>query len=51
MMRWIKRVAFAVVILLVVNQIFRPAQSNPPVAPQREIHANLAVEPAVATVL
>lgn len=51
MLRWIKRVAFAAVILLVVIQIFRPALSNPPVDPKREIHSNLAVEPAVATVL
>jgi hypothetical protein len=51
MLRRKKRVAFAAVILLVVIQIFRPARSNPPVDLKREIHANLVVEPAVATVL
>jgi hypothetical protein len=51
MLLWIKRVTLAVVIFLIVIQIFRPATSNPPLDPKREIHANLAVEPAVATVL
>lgn len=51
MVRWIKRAAFAAVILLVVIQIFRPALSNPPINSKKEIQANLAVEQAVATVL
>jgi Haem-binding domain len=51
MLLWVKRVTLASVVFLVVIQIFRPAISNPPVDPKREIHASLAVEPAVATVL
>lgn len=51
MLLWMKRLALAAVVFLVVIQIFRPSTSNPPVDPKREIHANLSVEPAVATVL
>ena len=51
MLLWIKRVSLAAVIFLLVIQIFRPSTSNPPVDPKREIHANLAVDPAVATLL
>ena len=51
MLLWIKRIGLAAAIFLVVVQIFRPVISNPPVDPKREIYANLAVEPAVASVL
>src|SRR5579864_6940495 len=51
MLLWIKRLSLAAVIVLVIIQLFRPARTNPLVDPKQEIHANLAVEPAVTTML
>jgi hypothetical protein len=48
MLRWLKRLILPLVVLLLVIQVFRPARTNPPVDPQREMYANLAVDPAVA---
>jgi hypothetical protein len=48
---WLKRLALAAVIVLVVIQVFRPVNTNPPLDPKRDIHATVALEPAVATVL
>jgi hypothetical protein len=46
---WLRRSILVAVILLVVVQIIRPARTNPPVDPKREIGAHLAAEPAVAS--
>ncbi len=51
MLVWLKRLAIALLLVLVAIQIFRPARTNPQIDPKREIHANLAVDPAVASVL
>jgi hypothetical protein len=51
MLLWLKRLILAVVIVLAVIQVFRPARTNPPVDPKREIHTNLSVDPAVPSVL
>ena len=50
MLLWLKRLILAAVIVLVVIQIFRPARTNPPIDPRQEIGANLAVDPAVASI-
>src|SRR5579864_8992198 len=48
---WLKRLAIALLLVLVAVQIFQPARTNPQIDPKCEIHANLAVDPAVASVL
>jgi len=48
---WTKRLVLAPVFVLLVIQIFRPARTNPPIDPKREIHASLAVDSSVAIVL
>ncbi len=50
MLVWLKRLAIALLLVLVAIQIFQPARTNPQIDPKREIHANLAVDPAVASV-
>ena len=51
MLVWLKRLALAAAIVLVVIQVFRPVKTNPPLDPKREIYATVEVEPAAATVL
>jgi hypothetical protein len=51
MWRWLKWFLLAVVILLVVAQVYRPARTNPPVDPKREIGANLPIDPRVGSML
>ena len=46
-----KRLAVSLVFILAAVQFFQPARTNSPVDPKRELHANLAVDAAVATVL
>jgi Haem-binding domain len=50
MLVWLKRLTIALLLVLVAIQIFQPARTNPPIDPKREIHASLAVDPAVANV-
>lgn len=50
MLVWLKRLAIALLLVLVAFQIFQPARTNPQTDPKREIHASLAVDPAVASV-
>jgi len=50
MLVWLKRLAIALLLVLVAVQIFQPARTNPKIDPKREIHANLAVDRAVASV-
>ena len=38
-MKWIKRIALTLAILLVVAQLVRPARTNPPVDPAKELRA------------
>jgi hypothetical protein len=47
MLRLLKRVILPLFAVLLLVQVFRPARTNPPVDPRREIHANLPVDPAV----
>jgi hypothetical protein len=49
MLASLKRLAVLLVFILVAVQFFQPARTNPPVDPKRELHANLAVDAAVAT--
>jgi cytochrome c551/c552 len=37
--KWFKRIALALVILLVVAQVIRPARTNPPIDPRKELQA------------
>jgi len=41
----------AALVVLAVSQVFRPARTNPPTDPVREIHANETIDPRVAAVL
>ena len=50
MLVWLKRPAISILFVLVVIQIFQPARTNPTIDPKREIHANLTVDSAVASV-
>ena len=50
MLVWLKRLAIALLLVLVAIQILQPARTNPQIDPRREILANLAVDPAVASV-
>ena len=50
-MVWLKRSIPVALLLLAIIQIFQPARTNPPVDPNREIHASLHVDPAVSNVL
>lgn len=49
MLVWMKRITVALLVVLVVIQIFHPARTNPPIDPKREIHSSLAVDPAVVS--
>ncbi len=49
MLRWLKRTILPLIGILLLIQVFRPARTNPPVDPKREIHANVAIDPAVAS--
>lgn len=51
MKRWLKRVTLAGLVVLVVIQLFRPAQTNPSTDPMRELHASMPVSPAAGAVL
>ena len=51
MLRWLKRLFLAVVILLAVAQVYHPARTNPPVDPKREIGANLSIDPRAGSML
>ena len=48
---WWKRISVALVIFLAVSQIVRPSRANPPINPEREIHAVLPVDSTVASIL
>lgn len=50
MLRWLKRAILPLFATLLLIQVFRPARTNPSVDPKQEIHASLAVDPAVAGV-
>jgi hypothetical protein len=49
--KWITRIVVAGIILFVASQAIRPARTNPPIDPSRELTARLTVDPAVATIL
>lgn len=42
-MKWIKRIGLALIVLLVVAQFIRPAHTNPPVDPAKELQAPQSV--------
>jgi Haem-binding domain len=48
---WAKRVFWALVVILVVIQVVRPAKTNPPIDPKNEMSANLTVPPEVGPIL
>jgi hypothetical protein len=50
MAKWIKRIVGWGLLLFVVIQAIRPARTNPPIDPTREIAARLPVDPAVASI-
>ncbi|HEX7288431.1 MAG TPA: heme-binding domain-containing protein [Candidatus Angelobacter sp.] len=51
MKRWLKRGSLALLALLVVIQVIRPARTNPPVDPKQEIQAVAPVDPVVQKAL
>src|ERR1700683_2274578 len=44
----IKKLLLGAIVFFAVIQVIRPARTNPPIDPAREITARLAVDPAVA---
>src|SRR6516165_5378480 len=51
MYRLFKHFALPILGLLLVIQLFSPAETNPPVDPKREIHGNIMVDVPVAGLL
>jgi hypothetical protein len=49
--KWIERIFVCGIILFIASQAIRPARTNPPIDPTREITARLAVDPAVASIM
>jgi hypothetical protein len=50
-MKWLKRIVIALVVILVVIQVIRPAHSNPPVDAKRTIFATGKVPPDVHAII
>ena len=48
---WSKRILLALIVFFVVSQIIRPSRANPPIDPRSDIHAALAIDPKVASIL
>jgi hypothetical protein len=48
---WIKRLLFALMLLLLIIQFVDPTRVNPPIDPPRTIHAALSLDPVVASTL
>jgi heme-binding protein len=44
---WLRRIILGLIVFLAVIQVFRPAKTNPPVDPAREIGASMPVGPDV----
>jgi hypothetical protein len=51
MKKWLKLSLITVVALVVAAQVVRPARTNPPVDPQKEISAHMQMDPAVMATL
>jgi hypothetical protein len=51
MKKWLKLSLLTVVALVVAAQVVRPARTNPPVDPQKEISAHMQMDPAVMATL
>ena len=51
MKKWLKLSLITLVALVVAAQVVRPARTNPPVDPQKEITAHMQVDPAVMATL
>jgi hypothetical protein len=51
MKKWLKLSLITLVALVVAAQAVRPARTNPPVDPQKEITAHMQVDPAVMATL
>jgi hypothetical protein len=50
MWRWLKQSVLAALHIFAVAQVFRPARTNPPIDPEREIGATLSMDPKVGSV-
>ena len=50
MKKAIKRIGIAIVVLLVVIQVIRPARTNPPVDETRAIQANSTITPQISAI-
>jgi cytochrome c551/c552 len=48
---WVKRVGIGAIVVLAVIQLYRPAKTNPPIDPKKEIGANMTVDPQAAAFL
>ena len=51
MKKWLKVLLITLVALVVAAQVVRPARTNPPVDPQKEMTAHMQVDPAVMATL
>jgi len=50
MWTWFKRIGLMLILFLAVSQTIRPARTNPPIDPKREIHGVLPVDPDVVSI-
>jgi hypothetical protein len=48
--KWIKRIVVWGIVIFAVIQVIRPARTNPPIDPTREINTRLSVDPAVSSI-
>ena len=48
---WLKRSLLILLVLAAASQLIRPARTNPPLNPQREIHATLPVDSVASGVI
>ena len=51
MLLWLKRLGIPLLLALLVIQLFQPARTNPPIDPQREVHAFVPADAAAAAVI
>jgi heme-binding protein len=51
MLLWLKRLGIPLLLALLVIQLFQPAKTNPPIDPQREVHAFVPADPAASAVI
>lgn len=51
MLPWLKRLGIPLLLAVLAIQLFQPARTNPPIDPQREVHAFVPADTAAAAVI